>query len=887
MSRRSSGLAASISAPAIGNGHINLPQAPEKQATRGNRSISMSVSKVPHLDDTQGAELDPDELFAKHTILEVKFVQQRLRADADAKQEELRLMVGERYRDLLQASTSIISIAQSSQRVKQALEETKEAILSQEEPPLPRRPAITGGSDSHLHTLQLLSAHVKLLLDAPEHLWRLIERKKYLPAAWLFLLARVVHRALVREDEQDEGAWSRQGVVVLEEFPLIQRQWDAVSQFRAQIIHKATISLREYSATVEDACATLLTLHLLDSRPLAETLSVFLTQRSKTLHTLLLWKYESNSANGHPPEQLKKKSAPELRKRPVHQVRDATHAALDAISQTVKTAESIFHENDSHPALIRHVLEYIQSDDHPPEPAQVLPPELYITTQTLLTTLPSSTHFLLLPPNLRSYKPYVDLNSSSSSIHSEQFTQKMNEWFRHSSSLLQSAVEKWFADLQSVKEVWSVRASTRGWLSASGLGTEEIAQTAVMLDELCQRRVIEIWNLKLTRTLESFGSSLDSTLSSLDDGSSLKQKQASPVDLLFHAPPLPTSTQASLGLVDTSFQKYKASLRRQIVGRTSLLDEVLATLESCARTIQQDLAYVTGVGDGAPEMVEQLEKKYQPDADALCANVLDKLELVAKAPIEDSSAIYSASSTECLVFFGQVSDELSSSSPFISQIGCQPFVIQDFRQKTAALHDRIIDRWRRQTVSRVVQENRRAFRPIYPTFSKLSKPSGPSSDLVQSLLSLSNAIQELGISRNPPRQRALVQATLYQFIMDLTGDGWEDNGVQSLYDLAFLRKLAIVQAVDWSDLPNVLELRIRAKLPPDIQEDDLKASATESLARTQTLFATLLPGHPPDAVDKVSALMPFGIPQVDQQFQPAIELAKPTSRFGLLLVGGT
>lgn len=56
---------------------------------------------------------------------------------------------------------------------------------------------------------------MKLLLDAPEHLWRLIERKKYYPAAWLFLLARVVHRALVRDDDdQEEGTWSCQGVDV-------------------------------------------------------------------------------------------------------------------------------------------------------------------------------------------------------------------------------------------------------------------------------------------------------------------------------------------------------------------------------------------------------------------------------------------------------------------------------------------------------------------------------------------------------------------------------------------------------------------------------------------------------------------------------------------------
>ena len=72
------------------------------------------------------------------------------------------------------------------------------------------------GPDAHLHTLQLLSAHVKLLLDAPEHLWRLLERNKYFPAAWLFLLARVVHRALVRvDDDQEETSWIRQGVDIM------------------------------------------------------------------------------------------------------------------------------------------------------------------------------------------------------------------------------------------------------------------------------------------------------------------------------------------------------------------------------------------------------------------------------------------------------------------------------------------------------------------------------------------------------------------------------------------------------------------------------------------------------------------------------------------------
>jgi hypothetical protein len=53
----------------------------------------------------------------------------------------------ERYRDLLQASSSIISIAKSSQRILNALEESKEAIQSQHALPSPQQPDIMTGRD--------------------------------------------------------------------------------------------------------------------------------------------------------------------------------------------------------------------------------------------------------------------------------------------------------------------------------------------------------------------------------------------------------------------------------------------------------------------------------------------------------------------------------------------------------------------------------------------------------------------------------------------------------------------------------------------------------------------------------------------------------------------
>lgn len=58
-------------------------------------------------DDTVG-QLDPDNMFAKYSVSEMRAVQHRLRADADAKQEELRLMVG--YVQLAMCTSMIVHL---------------------------------------------------------------------------------------------------------------------------------------------------------------------------------------------------------------------------------------------------------------------------------------------------------------------------------------------------------------------------------------------------------------------------------------------------------------------------------------------------------------------------------------------------------------------------------------------------------------------------------------------------------------------------------------------------------------------------------------------------------------------------------------------------------
>jgi hypothetical protein len=64
-----------------------------------------------------------------------------------------------------------------------------------------------------------------------------MENHRYLHASRLFTLAKVVHDNL--EDE------SNQSVIDIEmAFPVVQRQWDAVSVFGPQIIQRSTHYLR-------------------------------------------------------------------------------------------------------------------------------------------------------------------------------------------------------------------------------------------------------------------------------------------------------------------------------------------------------------------------------------------------------------------------------------------------------------------------------------------------------------------------------------------------------------------------------------------------------------------------------------------------------------------
>ncbi|CDO72958.1 hypothetical protein BN946_scf185007.g12 [Trametes cinnabarina] len=866
-------------------GYSQLPGGARAEAER-RRPSARAVSSSQKLNGSIDLHnIDPDELFTKHTISEIKLVQSRLRAEAEAKQEELRLMVGERYRDLLEASTSILNLAKSSKHVLEALEEMRDTVNSITPARTPRRAPT--GEDKHLQALQSLSAHVKLLLDAPEHLWRLMERKAYLNASWLFLLARVVHRALSQEDE--EQTWHAYGIDVAEQLPLVQRQWDTITPFRSQISHKATLYLRETTSTPGEVCATLLTLHLLESRPLPETLSIYLAQRTKTLSTLLT-RTASTSANGNASDtKMNVKPLHRPRKVVVKETKQRVEAVLDLIARTVGSARLIFASTSpDHPTIMQQALAFFQAPTDQPEN---LSPELQLSTQILLTSLPSASQLLLLPPAIRSYKPYIDGAPLASSDFHSQVQQKLDSWFKKAIYELREALVDWLTPLESVRDVWDVRRTLLQWLgNAEGLLPSEREALEAIIDGAALQQAATVWKAALVRLETSFSEAVAAAVKALTEDTDAQPLDTRPIEYLFQAPSIPLGFQAgthSAAAAAAQFSKYKSALEHQLGGRTPMVDSALNVLESHALQLRDDLACLQKSLDSKSELIKRLSEAYRLDSESTCKNICEVLERTATHedhPLRVSTCI------------SRITQELAKSPGFFVHLGCDEATTQLFRERLGALVATVVREWQKQIVLRIV-ERHIDYRSLGTGGS--SEPMRPSAGLTEALLSLSSELQHLGVHLDRDYRQRHAASTLQCFIAALCDRVERDPsaaGPQVLWDLSFLRHIVRTWGPSCQDaLERIDHIVISLREDADAQDEpevDFDSSTQAYLAKTQILLASLLPSRPAAEVgptgkaDKSSSLLLFGIPPAEHGFESALQLIKTPPRFGLLLAGG-
>ncbi|KZP01211.1 hypothetical protein CALVIDRAFT_559844 [Calocera viscosa TUFC12733] len=861
------------------------------------------------------------------------------------KQEELRLMVGERYRDLLQASTSIISIAERAQHVRTSLTEMQRLCAVNPEELVNRDKRKGAHSrrysvvDAQLPVLHEFSAHLKLMLDAPEHLWRLLERKKHLQAAWLYLLSRVVYRALVQNDEEeaDQTRWERLGIDVLGQFPIMQRQWDTVSQFRSQISQRATQSLREPEQTPENLSETLITVLLLDTLPLSDTLSLFLSQRSRALAVQLTNDEPvletspdaepSTPALGMPPRPVVFRRA-EI----VQQVKDAASAALTLISGTLGMVRDVFGTEDGQSmSLIEEMMEEIQSADEGNQAAvspispglilgstsmSILSPlprheslklmgsRTQLTTPLMLRSFPSAQLLLrFLPSTIQSFKPYIDTSSPLNHVQANVLRQKTREWFNACINTLEEHSTRWMEVLDSIKEIWDVRRFVMERIAKDEQFREEDRRgLRAWMERSSRARATEVWKARLESLEEAAETVLERVTRLIRAGAQDSQADVKPLEFFFAAdlslPSLPPISAANSGIALTSFRRYHTALQHRAKGRTPLVQSVLAVLELKAQELRADFQTLSDGGE--TQQLNQLLDEYMPAASSTCRRVADRLRVLVVEEGQEGDEL-DETSVNVISFVGRLAAIASESSSLLPDLAFGRTSVQAFLDSQSEfedVHRASLARWRKASVRKALNE----FGPIskdqwghvpLPTIAGI--PSHPSAALVQSLLSLKQSIVQLGIAGTQRGHDDVVTGLLLEYQHEMAEalaevDSFDEKvAPQALWDVEFVAAMTNKSSgKKGNKLANILDgLREGVASSSTRSTDELKSAIASSVTiqrqRTQVLFAPLL------GASKKSELFGLGPPaqSIDTDVGNPLDVVKPSPRFGLLLVGSS
>ncbi|KAK2150545.1 hypothetical protein LSH36_401g03021 [Paralvinella palmiformis] len=230
-------------------------------------------------------EIDTDALFEKYDIEEIREIEKKTRQDIERKKEDLRVMVGERYRELIEAADTISEMKTCAQNVVHSINhiqdlclELKQTFQAKTFSSLSTKAKLDVQGKPDENQFYNLATQIKLLMDMPEKIWSAIDVGQYLQATQLFLLARHAYNSL--------QLGSHHATKVHSWFPVLGRQWAAISHFRGTILQTCRHMLTDISVSDDMTAKCLAAVILLDDTTPRQVFSEFLLARSTSINQL-------------------------------------------------------------------------------------------------------------------------------------------------------------------------------------------------------------------------------------------------------------------------------------------------------------------------------------------------------------------------------------------------------------------------------------------------------------------------------------------------------------------------------------------------------------------------------------------------------------------------
>ncbi|KAM9783401.1 conserved oligomeric Golgi complex subunit 1 isoform X1 [Syngnathus typhle] len=223
---------------------------------------------------------DPVILFERYNTEDIRGIERKVRGEIEQKREELRQMVGERYRDLIDAADTIGEMRESSASVVQSIQDMYQYChrLKQGKVCVSSHIPERQWQDS----FYTMASQIKLLLEIPERIWSAMEASQYLQATRLYLLCCRLH-GLLQLEAGTGGHYSP----ALTRFPILVRQVATTGHFRSTILLDSKSLLRGRAVSDQAIAEALLSTMLLEDSSPRQALADFLLARKASIHQLL------------------------------------------------------------------------------------------------------------------------------------------------------------------------------------------------------------------------------------------------------------------------------------------------------------------------------------------------------------------------------------------------------------------------------------------------------------------------------------------------------------------------------------------------------------------------------------------------------------------------
>lgn len=225
---------------------------------------------------------DPAVLFERYNTAEIRRIERKVRGEIEQKKEELRQMVGERYRDLIDAADTIGEMRQCSESVVQSIQDMHQYCVRLKQGTSSASSCRRESQRQWQEKFYTMASQIKLLLEIPERIWSAMEASQYLQATQLYLLCCHLHSLL-----QLEAATGGHYSPILARFPILVRQVATTGHFRSTILLDSRSLLRGRAVSDQAIAEALVSTMLLEDSSPRQALADFLLARKASIHQLL------------------------------------------------------------------------------------------------------------------------------------------------------------------------------------------------------------------------------------------------------------------------------------------------------------------------------------------------------------------------------------------------------------------------------------------------------------------------------------------------------------------------------------------------------------------------------------------------------------------------